>query len=71
MESIVVIDAGKSAIRQCVCMILELPPCRRRRCFIPGGRGVTRIALLIVAKVPIVHLRCALGHREDVRDVPM
>ena len=38
-ESMVVIDAGKSAIRQCVCMILELAPYMRRRCFIPGGRG--------------------------------
>ena len=39
LESIFVIDAEESAIRQCVCMIFELVPYRRRRCFIPGGRG--------------------------------
>jgi hypothetical protein len=38
LESIVVIDDGKSATRQYVCMILELAPYRRRRCFTPGGR---------------------------------
>ena len=64
------IDAGESAIRQCVCIILELAPYRRRRCFTPGGRGVARTALLIVAKVSIVHLRCAFGLREAVRVVP-
>ena len=70
LESIVVIAVGESAMRQCVCMILELAPYRRRRCFIPGGRGVARTALLIVAKVSVVHLRCAFGLREAVRAVP-
>jgi hypothetical protein len=70
LESIVVIDYRKSAIRLCVCMILELAPYRRRRCFTPDGRGVARTALLIVTKVSIVHLRCAFGLREAVRAVP-
>ena len=70
LESIVVIDAGESAIRHCVCMILEFVPYKRRRCFTPGGRGVARTALSIVAKVPIVHLRCAFGLREAVWAVP-
>ena len=70
LESILVIYAGESAIRQCVCMILELAPYKRRRCFTPDGRGVDRTALLIVDKVAIVHLRCAFGLREDVRVVP-
>ncbi len=70
VESIVVIYAGESAIRQCVCMILELAPYRRRRCFTPGGREVARTALLIVDKVSIVHLWCDFGLREAVRAVP-
>ena len=70
LESIVSIDAGESAIRQCVCMILELVPYKRRRCFTPGGRELARTALLIVDKVSIVHLRCAFGLREAVRAVP-
>ena len=61
---------GESATRQCACMILELAPYRRRRYFIPGGRGVDRTALLIVAKVSIVHLMCAFGLREAMRVVP-
>ena len=69
-ESIDVMDAGESVIRQCVRMILELVPYRRRRCFILGGRGVARIALLVVAKVSIVHLRCAFRLREAVRAAP-
>ena len=64
------IIAGESAMRQCVCMILELAPYRRRRCLTPGGRGVARTALLIVDKVSMVHLRCAFGLREAVRAVP-
>ncbi len=39
LESIVVMAARESAMRQCVCMILELVPYRRRHCFTPGGRG--------------------------------
>ena len=61
---------GESAMRQNVCMILELAPYSRRRCFTPGGRGVARTALLIVDKMSIVHLRCAFGFRESVRAVP-
>ena len=70
LESIVVIDVGESAIRQSVRMILELAPYRRRTFFIPGGRGVSMTALLIVAKVSINHLRCAFGLREAVKAVP-
>ena len=69
-ESIIVIDVGESAIRQYACMILELAPYRRRRCFTPGGRGVARTALLIVVKVSIVQLRCDFGRREAVKAVP-
>ena len=64
------IVVGESALRQCVCMILELAPYRRRRCFTPGGRAVARTALLIVDKVSMVHLRSAFGLREAVRTVP-
>jgi len=64
-----VIDAGESAIRQCVCMILELAPYMRRRCFIPGERGMAKTALLLEDMVLIVHLRCAFGGREAVRVV--
>ena len=67
---IVVIDARESAIRQCVCMILELAPYKRRRCFTPGGRGVARTTLLIVAKVSIVYVRYSFRLREAVRAVP-
>ena len=70
LESMVVMIVGESAMRQCVCMILELAPYRRRCYFIPGGRGVARTALLIAAKVSVVHLRCAFGLREAVRAVP-
>jgi len=70
LEPMVIIDAGKSAIRQCVCMILELAPYTSRRCFIHGGRGVARTALLMVDNVSLVHLRCALADREAVRTVP-
>jgi hypothetical protein len=65
----VVIHAREIAIRQCVCMILELAPYRRRRCFITGGRGVAMNALLMMDKVSIVHLRCAFGHKEAARVV--
>jgi hypothetical protein len=71
LESIIVIDAGDSAIRQCVCMLLELAPYMRRHCFIPGGRGVDWIALLMANRVSIVYLRCDFGLREAVRAVPI
>jgi hypothetical protein len=70
LESIEVMALGESAIRQCVCMILELAPYRSNRCLMPGGRGVERIALLMLASVSSVHFRCALGYRDDVRVVP-
>ncbi len=65
-----VIAVGERAMRQCVCNILELVPYRRRRCLICGGRGVVCIALLMVARTSSVHLRCALGQRDDVSEVP-
>ena len=70
LESMVVIVDGESAMRQCVCMILELAPYRRRRCFTPGGRGVARTALLMVDTVLMVHVRCAFGLKDAVRAVP-
>ncbi len=69
-ESIIVIYARESAITQCVGMILELAPYRRRRCLIQDGRGVARTSLLMVDKVSIVHLRCAFGYREAVKADP-
>jgi len=70
LESMVVMDDGGSATRQCVCMILELALYMRRRCFIPGGKGVARSSLSMVDKVSVIHLKCAFGLREVVRIVP-
>ena len=44
LESMAIIIAVDSDIRQCMCMILEFAPYRRRRCFILDGRRVARIA---------------------------
>ena len=64
-----VIAFGERAVRQCVCVILELAPYRSRRCLIFGGRGVVSTALLMVARTSSVHLRCALGQRDAVSAV--
>ena len=64
------IAVGERVMRQCVCMLLELAPYKRRRCLIFGGRGVVSIALLMVARTSSVHLRCALGQRDVVSAVP-
>ena len=69
-ESMEVIAAGDRAMRQCVCIILELAPYSRSRCFMLGGRGVFSTALLMVVMTPSVHWRCAFGHREAVSAVP-
>jgi hypothetical protein len=58
----VVTYAGESAIRKYVCMILELAPYRRRRCFIPGGREVARTALLMVDIEPVGWGGARYGH---------
>ena len=70
MKSMVLMHVGESAIMQCVCMIFELDPYKRRRCFSPGGWGVARTTLLMVDKVSFVHPRYAFGFLEAVRDVP-
>ena len=70
LESMVVMALGESAIRQWVCIILELASYSSNRCLILGGRGVDRIALLMLARVSRDHARCALGHRDVVRAVP-
>ena len=70
LVSVVVIDVGESAIRRCVCMILELAMYRRRRCFISGGRWVARTILLMVDKASVVHLIYSFGLWEAVRVVP-
>ena len=70
LESMVGMVAEESDIRQCVCMVLELAPYRRRRYFRPGLRGVVWAALLMVDMVSIVHLTCAFWDREAVRAVP-
>ena len=69
-ESMEVIAAGERAMRQCVCIILEFAPYSRSRCFMLGGRGVFSTALLMVAMIPSVHWRWALGQRDGVRAVP-
>ena len=69
-ESMEDIAVGERAIRQCVCIILELAPYRRRCCLIFGGRGVVSTALLMVVRTSSVHLRCALGQRDAVSAVP-
>ncbi len=66
-ESMEVIDAGERAVRQCVCITLELAPYRRRRCLMFGDRGVVSTALLMVDMTSSVHLRWTLGQRDVVR----
>jgi len=61
---------GDNAIKQCAFMILELAPHRRKRCFMHGGRGVERVALLMLERMSRVHVRCALGRSDAVRAVP-
>ena len=70
LESMEVMALGNSAMRQWVYIILELAPYRSSLCLILGGRGVKRIALLMLARVSRVSARCALGHRDAVRAVP-
>ncbi len=70
LESMDVIATGDSAIRQCVCVMLEMAPHRRRRCFIPYGRWVYRTASPMADSVTVVHARYAFGQREAVRAVP-
>ena len=61
LESMEVITLGDSAMRQWVCIILELALHRSSRCLIPGGKGIERIALLMLARVSRVQASCALG----------
>jgi hypothetical protein len=70
LESMEVMALGEGAITQCVCTILELAPYKSKRCLIPCGRDVERIALLILVRMSRVHARCALRHRDAVRAVP-
>ena len=70
VDSIETMMVGDNAIRQCVCMILELAPYRSKRCFMLGGRGVERNALLVLERVSRVHVGYALGHSDAVRAVP-
>ena len=70
VESIEVMSVGDNAIKQCVCMISDLAPYRSKRYFMPGGRGVERIALLMLERVSKVHVRYDLGHTDVVRAVP-
>jgi hypothetical protein len=50
LESMEVLAPGEIVIKQCVCIIMELAPYRSKLCLMPGGRGVERIALLMLAK---------------------
>jgi len=73
VASIVAIEAmavGDNIIKQCVCMILELDPYRSKRWCMPSGRDGERTALLMLARVSKVHVRCALGHSDTGRAVP-
>jgi len=69
-ESMEVIAIGDRAMRQCICIILELAPYRRRRCLILGGREVVSTALTMVARTSSVHLRWALRQRDAISAVP-
>ena len=51
MESIDAMAVGENAIKQCMCMILDLAPYTSRRFFILGGRDVERIALPMLDRV--------------------
>ncbi len=68
--SILLIVVGERAIRQCVCIILELAPYRSNICLIPAGSGAASTAVVMFVMVSSVHERCAIGLREAVRDVP-
>ncbi len=69
-ESTALIEGGERAMRQCVWVIFECVPYKRRRCFIWGGRGVFLSALPIRVSCVFVQWRCASGERDAVRDVP-
>jgi hypothetical protein len=64
-----VIAVGERAMSQCLCIILELAPYRRRRCLIFGGKGVVSTALLMEARTSSVYLKWALGQRDVVTAV--
>ena len=70
LDSLEAMTVCDNVIKQCVCMILELAPYRSKRCFMHGGRGVERTALLMLERVSRVHVRYALGHSDTVRAVP-
>ena len=63
LESIEVMALDDSAMRQWVCIILQMAPYSSFRCLMLAGRGFERIALLMLARVSRVHARCtcALG----------
>jgi hypothetical protein len=65
------IAAGDRAMRQFVCIVLELAPYRRRRCLMFGGKGVVSTALLMLAMTSSVYLRWGLRQRDAVSAVPM
>jgi len=65
-----VMTLGESVIRQRVCIMLELAPYTIKRCLIPCGRDVERIALLMLARMSRSHARCALEHKDAGRAVP-
>ncbi len=64
------IEGGERAMRQCVWVIFECAPYKRRRCFICGGRGVVLSALPIRVSCVFFQWRCSAGERDAVRDVP-
>ena len=70
MVSIDAMAVGDNAIKQWVCMILEFAPYKSKRCFMHGGRGVERIALVMLWRVSRVYTRYALGHSDAIRAVP-
>jgi hypothetical protein len=70
LESMEAMTFCYSSMRQWVCILLELAPYSSSRCLMTGGRGVERIALLMLAKVSTIHARWVLGHRDAVRAMP-
>jgi hypothetical protein len=69
VDSIEAMAVGDNAIKQCVCMILELALDRSMRWLIRGGRVVERNAFMALERVFRFHVKCALGYMNSARAV--
>jgi hypothetical protein len=70
VDSIAEMAVGDNAIKQCVCMILELAPYKSRHYFMLYGRGVDSIALLMLDILWSVNCRCAFMQSDAGKVVP-